>query len=171
MQTYATAYNFSNIRYAAPPVGDLRFRAPVPPAENRSQVQNGTQGHACPQASPLWQEIAEPFLESYFEGKQFNQSSNISSYSYQPEPVGSGVSEDCLFLDVLAPKKAFDRGQKAPQEKLAPVLVWIYGGGYTTGDKSTFDALGLMTRSRKHGEEIVYVALNYRVSMHLNWAA
>ena len=35
-------YNFSNIRYAAPPTGNLRFRAPQPPARNRSTVQKGS---------------------------------------------------------------------------------------------------------------------------------
>ncbi|GAB1191528.1 hypothetical protein APSETT444_000707 [Aspergillus pseudonomiae] len=34
-------YNFSNIRYAAPPLGNLRFRAPLPPKVNRAEVQTG----------------------------------------------------------------------------------------------------------------------------------
>ena len=37
-------YNFSNIRYAAPPVGELRFAPPEAPAENRSIINNGTIG-------------------------------------------------------------------------------------------------------------------------------
>ncbi|KAF5865783.1 hypothetical protein ETB97_002296 [Aspergillus alliaceus] len=37
-------YNFSNIRYAAPPLGSLRFRAPLPPKVNRSEVQTGSVG-------------------------------------------------------------------------------------------------------------------------------
>ncbi|EAT78135.1 hypothetical protein SNOG_14595 [Parastagonospora nodorum SN15] len=35
-------YNFSNIRYAAPPVGNLRFAPPQAPAENRSAVNTGS---------------------------------------------------------------------------------------------------------------------------------
>jgi acetylcholinesterase len=34
-------YNFSNIRYAAPPVGNLRFAPPQAPAQNRSSVNKG----------------------------------------------------------------------------------------------------------------------------------
>jgi hypothetical protein len=34
-------YNFSNIRYAAPPVGNLRFAPPQAPAENRAAVNKG----------------------------------------------------------------------------------------------------------------------------------
>ena len=55
-------YNFSNIRYAAPPVGDLRFRAPQPPAVNRSVVQTGEPDRICPQAGPAWFEITTEYV-------------------------------------------------------------------------------------------------------------
>ena len=51
-------YNFSNVRYAAPPTGDLRFRPPQPPAQNRGEVQTGDVGRICAQASPAWELIA-----------------------------------------------------------------------------------------------------------------
>jgi len=51
-------YNFSNIRYAAPPVGDLRFRAPQSPKRNRGTVQTGTPDRICAQANPAWLLIA-----------------------------------------------------------------------------------------------------------------
>lgn len=43
-------YSFSNIRYAAPPTGESRFRAPQPPAQNRYVVQNKRPEPICPQA-------------------------------------------------------------------------------------------------------------------------
>lgn len=164
-------YNFSNIRFAAPPVGDLRFRAPVPPKQNRTEVQTGSAGRVCPQASPLWQDDITPvFLASVQSGKPFNQSTNISSYPYTPKTPDPRTTEDCLFLDVVAPKKIFDRAQNKTsgvKPSLAPVLVWIYGGGYTTGDKTKYDPTGLIQRSGKNGDGVVYVALNYRVSRFL----
>ncbi len=42
-------YNFSNIRYAEPPVGNLRFAAPVTPKPDRT-VQRGEVARICPQA-------------------------------------------------------------------------------------------------------------------------
>ena len=40
---------FKGIRYAAPPVGDLRFRAPMPP-ERWTEVADASEfGFACPQ--------------------------------------------------------------------------------------------------------------------------
>ncbi|BCR82668.1 uncharacterized protein ACHE_10070A [Aspergillus chevalieri] len=172
-ETYGT-YNFSNIRYAAPPVGELRFRAPVSPAKNRSEVQTGAQGRVCPQAQPVWSEdIAPAFLASALTGTQFNQSTNISSYPYVPQPLDPRTTEDCLFLDVIAPKKIFDRVQNktsVPKKSLAPVLVWIYGGGYTVGEKTSYDPRGLIQRSQKNGEGVVYVALNYRLGA-FGWLA
>lgn len=103
-------------------------------------------------------------------GMPFNKSSNISSYPYTPSDRDPRSTEDCLFLDVVAPKKVFDRAQNktfVPKLSLAPVLVWIYGGGYTMGDKNQNDPSGLVQRSQKNGDGIVYVALNYRVSCFL----
>ncbi|KAJ5638973.1 uncharacterized protein N7484_006835 [Penicillium longicatenatum] len=159
-------YNFSNIRYAAPPVGDLRFRAPTLPAQNRSQVQNGSVARMCPQAKPIWAtDIMPEFLLSVLEGVPFNQSTNISSYPYVPPKSNSQVTEDCLFLDVIVPKKIFDRshGNRSVSRSLAPVLVWIYGGGYAEGDKALEDPSGLINRSMIVGEGVVYVAMNYRL--------
>jgi carboxylesterase type B len=160
-------YNFSNIRYAAPPLGDLRFRAPVWPEPNRTHVQDGSVGRVCPQANPLWEEYIEPaFLLSLESGTSFNQSTNISSYPYVPQKMDPRTTEDCLFLDVIVPKKIFDRAQNktfVSKKTLAPVLVWIYGGGYVEGDKSSYNPTGLIHES-KGGDGILYVAMNYRVS-------
>lgn len=162
-------YNFSNIRYAAPPLGDLRFRAPVAPEQDREQVQNGSIGRQCPQGYPIWsQDIQPDFLLSLLTNTTFNKSTDISSYPYVPYPVDPRTTEDCLFLDVAVPKKIFDRAQQkdlVAKRSLAPVLVWIFGGGFTLGDKTSTDPAGLIERSEVVGDGIVFVALNYRVSV------
>lgn len=104
--------NFSNIRYAAPPLGELRFTAPAPPLNNRSSsIQDGSFGPPCSQAVPLW-----------------------SGGSLDPLSGNSG-SEDCLFLDVFVAKDTFKTAQ-SNQTALAPVIVWIYGGGFVLGSKT-----------------------------------
>lgn len=61
------------------------------------------------------------------------------------------TSEDCLTVDVYVPDKARDR--------LLPVMVFFYGGGYTTGSNSQYDA---PTQMVADGDVIVAIP-NYRL--------
>lgn len=173
-------YSFSNIRYAAPPVGKNRFAAPQPPAQNRSTVQFNRSEPICPQANPLWGLITQEFLTSYFAGvRSFNQSDfdtglpadltvddiNLDTFDTSIVPKADPrTTEDCLFLDVVVPQQIFKK--KAKKGKGAAVLVWIYGGGYTAGSKASgYNPAGLLARSQ-NGEDddgVIYVALNYRL--------
>ena len=153
IQSEAGLYNFSNIRYAEPPVGELRFRASVPPRNRSKIIDQGKIGRVCPQASPGWLTFA---------------SGLANSSSSPPDPR---LSEDCLFLDIIVPQKVFE--QAAPHRlPLAPVLVWIHGGGYTFGEKTgggQYNPAGLIkTRQSSNSTGLVYVAINYRVSLHLS---
>ncbi|KAK3111790.1 hypothetical protein LTR53_012598 [Teratosphaeriaceae sp. CCFEE 6253] len=159
-------YNFSDIRYGAPPTGENRFRAPQPPAVNRSSVQVSTQGRICPQAQPAWLAIAAAYIPEYLAGQTvFNASSfsNLTSSSGGGLPVQDPrTTEDCLFLDVVVPEGIFANAGKGYG---APVLVWIYGGGYTAGSKSgSGNPAGLLARSENNGSEgVIYVSMNYRL--------
>lgn len=75
-------------------------------------------------------------------------------------------SEDCLFLDVFVPEDVLNNAGKGNG---APVLVWIYGGGYTLGDKNNNPA-GLLAASGDVSDgEVIYVAMNYRLGA-LGWS-
>lgn len=155
-------YSFSNIRYAAPPTGDLRFAAPVAPAVNRSSINNGDVSRICPQASPAWGEAATTFLASVLLGSPANISytppgANSSSPVPERDPK---ENEDCLFLDVVVPQDVLSKAGKGYG---APVLVWIYGGGYTGGNKN-YNPAGLLAASNSTSNgDIIYVSLNYRL--------
>jgi para-nitrobenzyl esterase len=68
-----------------------------------------------------------------------------------PAPQGPGTSEDCLYLNVWTPAKA-------ASDRL-PVLVWIYGGGFTGGATSVPVNSG--EQLAKKG--VVFVSIAYRV--------
>lgn len=112
--------HYKGIPFAQPPVGDLRWKAPVP-------------------ASP-WDGV---YLATEFKPKPYQQS--------HPRPGQPGLSEDCLYLNVLTPAKSRD-------EKL-PVLVWIHGGGFSTG--ASWEQNGI--NFAKNG--IVYCSIAYRTNV------
>jgi carboxylesterase type B len=71
-----------------------------------------------------------------------------------------------LFLDVVIPQKVFNKKFGSG----APVIVWIYGGGFTLGDKASSLSSGnpatLVSRSLDNGGEgVIYVAMNYRLGL------
>ncbi|KAH7390187.1 Alpha/Beta hydrolase protein [Cadophora sp. MPI-SDFR-AT-0126] len=159
-------YNFSNIRYGAAPVGDLRFKASIPPTTINRTLNDGQQGSVCAQAAPYWPQVA-----SYFLGGA--DAATLAYVNSQVDAVTSALtidslaapdprqSEDCLFLDVIVPESIYT------SNKSAPVLVWVYGGGYVYGDKtSTGSPATLIAQSQvDEGEGIVYVAMNYRLGL------
>lgn len=65
-------------------------------------------------------------------------------------------SEDCLYLNVYAPSAAL-----AEKAHPRPVMFWIYGGGYVSGDSSEFGLYDGQHLSESH--EIVLVTVNYRL--------
>ena len=121
---------FKGIPFAAPPVGDLRWKAPQPVTTWDGVKKCVAFGASPVQAPPV------PFMcwsEEYLIPK---------------EPIG----EDCLYLNVWAPKKSTTK--KA-------VLVYIYGGGFRTGGAgcAIYDGTAMAKK------DIVFVTINYRVGV------
>ncbi|KAM0803852.1 Alpha/Beta hydrolase protein [Usnea florida] len=107
-----TYYNFSNVRYAAPPTGSNRFKPPVH-SPKHEVLHTGQQEFICPQAVPGWGNIALAVLSGQ----------NISGTGVPPftaadiPPVHPRTSEDCLFLDLLVRTAVYKK-----QDAAAPVV-------------------------------------------------
>ncbi len=64
----------------------------------------------------------------------------------------ASTSEDCLFLNVFTPPDATNASH-------LPVMVWIHGGAFTTGESDNYNPDRLVP----HG--VVVVTLNYRLGL------
>jgi para-nitrobenzyl esterase len=122
--------------YAKPPVGERRWRPPEPPEPWSGEREALGPGAHCPQ-------YPSPF--GGIEG---------------PDDEVSG-SEDCLFLDVYAPR--FEPGAVPRGAERRPVMVWIHGGGNVVGAGHRYDGGHLAAR-----EDVVVVTVNYRLGP-LGW--
>lgn len=98
---------FKGVPYAAPPVGDLRWRAPQPVPKWEGIRKADSYGPVACQPVPGGDPEEFWTREIHPTGPEFK------------------MSEDCLYLNVFTPARRGD-------EKL-PVLFYIHGGGYRGG--------------------------------------
>jgi carboxylesterase type B len=129
---------WKGVRYAAPPVGPQRWRAPAPPAINRTVVIANTFGPTCPQSALAG--VGVPFTPG---------------------------NEDCLFLNVYAPagksgkSSGVAMGMALTDRSLQglPVFIYIHGGGYGLGD-GTQDMSAFINSNDKR---FIAITIQYRV--------
>ncbi|GJE92627.1 carotenoid ester lipase precursor [Phanerochaete sordida] len=137
------ANKFLGIPFAQPPVGDLRFRLPVPAAPYAGTYNASAFGLACAQQNDTLR--VPPAIVS-----------NVTQF------LGGGViapsGEDCLTLNVYTPANV-TRGAKLP------VVVWIFGGGFEFGGTSSYDGTAVVATSVKMGTPVIFVSMNYRLSL------
>lgn len=100
---------YRGIPYARPPVGELRWRAPV--ALDRLPV--------------------DPYPAKVYGAASPQQPTTAQRNAWRANPSARPPpgSEDCLYLNIWSPASGF--GAKLP------VMVWIHGGGFVRGTAST----------------------------------
>jgi para-nitrobenzyl esterase len=113
---------YKGIPFAAPPVGELRWREPQP-----VKAWSGIR-------------VTDRFAPACMQ-------SGVSMPGESPP----AISEDCLYLNVWTPARTASAH--------LPVIVWIYGGGFTNGSA----AMPLYWGDRLARQGVIVVSITYRV--------
>jgi para-nitrobenzyl esterase len=131
--THATGvYTFRGVPYGATTAGTGRFQPPTKPKPWSGVRETTALGPRSPQLLSAFHGFVPPEVESMDRDEM--------------------MGEDCLVLNVWTP--ALDHGRKLP------VMVWLHGGGYTSGSGGfiCYDGTQL---ARKH--DVVIVTVNHRL--------
>src|SRR5499427_3521572 len=139
--TKPTVRVFKGIPYAAPPLGENRWRAPQPAAKWDGVRNADAFGAPCAAGAPF--------------GGRGGGGARGGARGQAPAdaapPREPARSEDCLYLNVwTSASSANDK---------RPVMVWIYGGGFTggSGGMAWYDGENLAAKGP------VIVTINYRL--------
>ncbi len=114
---------WDDIPYAKPPINDLRWKAPRTYTDYKNIIIPKENNFCVQRPSGMGGSEGS----GYFSG-----------------------SEDCLYLDIKAPKNK----SKTP----LPVMFWIHGGGNTSGLKDIYDFSKMVKR-----HDVIVVSINYRL--------
>lgn len=124
---------FKGIPYAAPPVGDLRWRRPQPVVPWDTVLVADTWGKVPVQNDPA-----------------------VMGYMYVHEFYPDGLppsGEDCLYLNVWAPTATL-----GDRDAALPVAMWIHGGAFDHGWSHEMEMDGRAWAERG----VILVTINYR---------
>lgn len=126
---------YKGIPYAAPPVGDLRWKRPQPVVAWEGVKLCDTWGNASLQSD---HNPGDFYTEEFYFGG---------------DPARS---EDCLYLNIWAPAQTVGK-----TEAKLPVAFWVHGGAYMGGwgHEITMDGDAWATRG------VILVTINYRLGI------
>ena len=139
----ATAKNpgvnaFLGIPYAAPPVGELRWKEPQP-ARGWNQPL-------------LADKLPASCMQVQVEGAGKGADGLPTPWTKEFRTQGN-VSEDCLYLNIWVPARA--------KQNSLPVMVWFHGGGFREGSASIATYIG----DNLAAKGAVVVGINYRLGV------
>lgn len=140
---------FKGVPYAAPPVGDLRWKPPAPAPTWSGTRDAGKHGAMAIQRAASF----ETFMHELLSGQGWHPTRVRGLEALMQRVPQPEQSEDCLYLTVRSP--ALDAAAKLP------VMVWIHGGDHQDGSGSDiyYDTHALASRG------VVTVNINYRLGV------
>lgn len=133
---------FKGIPYADDTSGKNRFMAPVKPTPWAGVRSAMALGPSSPQA-----------INSTFEGRRAGWNNDEEAFMFEWDDGQPG--EHCLRVNVWTPSINDNRRR--------PVLVWIHGGGFTSGSSNELRMYDGESLSRRG--DVVVVSLNHRLGV------
>jgi para-nitrobenzyl esterase len=133
---------FKGIPYGASTEGKNRFMPPVKP-EPWSGVRSAL----------YWGPVSPQAYTSTFEGRRGGWAHDDEAFLFEWED--GQPSEDCLRINVWTPS--------INDNKKRPVLMWIHGGGFTSGSDNELRMYDGESLSRRG--DVVMVSVNHRLGV------
>lgn len=126
---------YKGVPFAAPPVGELRWKKPQPVQPwDTLMIANDFRNASC----------------------QASHDPNDGAYGTEFFATDAPFSEDCLYLNIWTPKDAAGK-----VDKKLPVAMWIHGGAYTGGWSFEPEMDGEAWAERG----VILVTTNYRLGV------
>ena len=137
---------FKGVPYGASTAPPNRFRAPRPPEPWTGIKETVAFGPWSPQGAST-----APFPPR--EDSPADLADATPRRLINNLPSGTGPGEDCLVLNVWSP--ALDGAKR-------PVLVWLHGGGFSSGSGSStwYDGVNMASK-----QDVVVVTINHRLNV------
>ncbi|NNE58824.1 MAG: carboxylesterase family protein [Hellea sp.] len=144
--------NVKSIPFAAPPIGDLRWRPP-------GTAPKWKEVRAATKFSPMCVQnvgSGDSFLKLMLERHGISSFKKFLIHQIVAMSGTPRVSEDCLYLNIRTANINQDGKVK---DDLMPVMVWIHGGGHQfgSGDFDFYQGDNLPLKG------VVLVTINYRL--------
>ncbi|PWN91962.1 alpha/beta-hydrolase [Acaromyces ingoldii] len=162
------------VRYAAAPVGNLRFappKAPPSPAQgpptsqsNRRRQYGGNNTYAgqnqAEAGQKLWNIEEDPDEQTSVQKGGKVQVQAIDSTTKGPRcPQSGSVSdqdEDCLFMNIQRPASLSNGAN-------VPVLLFFHGGGFQGGSGNDIDPTAFIQAGIDNSQPVLVATINYRL--------
>ncbi len=125
---------YKGVPYAAPPVGELRWRAPQPVVPWRGEY------------------AADRFPDIEIQVQPGSDPGDFFTREINPTGTECRMSEDCLYLNIWTPAQTEDEG--------LPVYLWIHGGGMQAGYSYDLEFDGERVAKRN----VIFVTVGYRLN-------
>lgn len=129
---------FLGIPYAEPPLGNLRFKRPVPVKEWSEPIESFEWPNPC---------FQKTFVHNFNRTNRFKQNEKLAD-----------ISEDCLYLNIWSPVDV----RNVDENNLKAVMFWIHGGALYFGSSIEYQYNGEVLAAKG---DVVVVTINYRFAI------